>query len=122
MIVFPEIPADECVDRRLIDHLQSSGYTVVDIFSSARGSDDATVISLANSLQAFIITEDKDFGNELVYNKNFHFGTLLLRLEGMIIEEKKKILLSVLQHYSDELIGNFSVLTKDKLRIRKQEI
>lgn len=114
MIVFPEILADECVDRRLIDHLQSSGYIVVDIFSSARGSDDATVISLANNLNAFIIPEDKDFGNELVYNKNFHFGTLLR------IEEKKK--LSVLQHYSDELIGNFSVLTKDKLRIRKQDI
>jgi predicted nuclease of predicted toxin-antitoxin system len=122
MIVFPEILADECVDRRLIDHLQSSGYIVVDIFNSARGSDDATVISLANNLKAFIITEDKDFGNELVYNKAFHFGTLLLRLEGMLIEEKKKLLVSVLQHYSDELIGNFSVLTKDKLRIRKQHI
>jgi predicted nuclease of predicted toxin-antitoxin system len=122
MIVFPKILADECVDRRLIDHLQSSGYTVVDIFSFARGSDDVTVISLANSLKAFIITEDKDFGNYLVYNKSFHYGALLLRLEGVIIEEKKRLVLSVLQHHGEELIANFSVLTKDKLRIRKQEI
>ncbi len=121
MIVFPEIFADECVDRRLIEHLQNSGYKVTDIFNFARGSDDVTVISLANKAKAFIITEDKDFGNQLVYNKTFHFGTLLLRLEGIVIEEKKKLLLSVLQHNSDKLIGNFSVLTKYKLRIRKQE-
>ncbi|HKO82301.1 MAG TPA: DUF5615 family PIN-like protein [Chitinophagaceae bacterium] len=89
MIDFPEIIADECVDGRLIEHRQNSGYTVIDIFSAARGCDDATVISLANSSKAFIITEDKDFGNELVYNRNFHYGTLLLRLEGVVIEEKK---------------------------------
>lgn len=121
MISFPTIVADECVDRRLIDHLQSSGYTVVDIFSSARGCDDSAVISLANDLKAFILTEDKDFGNELVYNKAFHSGALLLRLEGSPIEEKKRLLISVLQQYPTELIGNFSVLTKDKLRIRRQE-
>jgi hypothetical protein len=43
-------------------------------------------------------------------------------VDRRLIEEKKKLLLSVLQHHSDKLIGNFSVLTKDKLRIRKQEI
>ena len=37
---------------------------------------------------AYIITEDKDFGDELVFRKVSHSGAMLLRLAGVNIEDK----------------------------------
>ena len=44
---------------------------------------------------------------------------MLLILAGIPIEEKKRLLLTTLHNHQEELLHAFSVLNKNKLRIRK---
>lgn len=84
------------------------------------GTDDIDIIQFAAERGAYILTEDKDFGDELVFRKSSHYGAMLLRLEGVEIEEKQRLVLMALNKYSEELLNAFSVLNKKKLRIRKK--
>ena len=84
------------------------------------GTDDIDIIQFAAERGAYILTEDKDFGDELVFRKFSHYGAMLLRLEGVEIEEKQRLVLMALNKNSEELLNAFSVLNKKKLRIRKK--
>ena len=67
----------------------------------------------------FIITEDKDFGDELVYKKVKNIGSLLLRISDLPIEARIHLVTEVLSAHAENLCDSFSVLTSKKLRIRK---
>ncbi len=117
---FPLIVADESVDGRIISALKKHEYAVFAIASECSGVSDSQVIELAISKQAFIITEDKDFGDELVYRKvSLAVGSLLLRLYDVSIEVRVHLILDVIASNGLMLQAAFSVLTSKKLRIRK---
>ena len=82
---FPEIVADESVDARIIKALQQIGYIIYSIANYSIGISDAEVILTALNKKAFILTEDKDFGDEIIFKRSNHYGTLLLRLHGLDI-------------------------------------
>lgn len=44
---------------------------------------------------------------------------MLLRLAGVEIEEKKRLVLMTFTKHANELLKAFAVLSKNKLRIRK---
>lgn len=116
---FPLIVADESTDARIIKALTEAGYIIFSIQEMLPGIDDVDIIKLAVDRGAFIITEDKDFGDEIVFRKATHNGAMLLRLAGINIEDKVQMVLMVIEKYSVELLNSFSVLSKKKLRIRK---
>ncbi len=76
------------------------------------GIEDIDIIKLAAEKGAFIITEDKDFGDEIVYRKASHNGAMLLRLAGVNIEVKVHLVLVAIEKHSIELLNCFSVLSK----------
>lgn len=115
---FPEIIADESVDASILQ-AQQKGYVVYSIASNNNGASDSEVINIAVIKKAFIITEDKDFGDEIVFKKSTHYGTLLLRLHGLHINIKISLVINIIEKYNTELLYSFSVLTSKKLRIRK---
>ena len=117
---FPLIIVDESIDARISEALRSAGFNLFSIQEMMPGTDDLEIIQLAAEKGAYILTEDKDFGDELVFRKSSHYGTMLLRLGGVDIEEKKRLVLMALNKHSEELGNAFSVLNKKKLRIRKQ--
>ena len=121
---FPLIIADESVDARIIRNLVSVGYEVYSIADETPGISDDKVIEIAIERNGFIITEDKDFGDVLVYsNSSLHMiGSLLLRIFDLPIEPKNKLILEALSRNRDTLKGSFSVLTSKKLRIRKYNL
>ena len=116
---FPEIVADESVDARIIQAIKLKGYNVYSISSDNHGISDAEVILIAINKKAFIITEDKDFGDEIVFKKSSHYGTLLLRLHGLPVASKISMVINALENYKIELLNSFAVLTEKKMRIRK---
>ncbi len=83
---FPLIIADESVDARIIRSLVDHGYNVYAIIYESPGITDTHVIEIAIEKNGFIITEDKDFGDELVYKKTQKIGSLLLRISDLPIE------------------------------------
>jgi len=116
---FPLIIADESVDARIIKNLLSNGYAVYSIMNETPGITDTRVIEIAIEKGGFIITEDKDFGDELVYKRIQNTGSLLLRLSGLPIETRIHLVIEALTLHSKSLNDCFSVLTPTKLRIRK---
>lgn len=121
MINFPLIIIDESTDARITQALKDAGYKIFSIQEMLPGMDDIDIIKLAAGKNAYILTEDKDFGDALVYQKFSHSGAMLLRLSGLPIEERKRLVLRTLNIHSEELLYSFSVLNKNKLRIRKNQ-
>lgn len=111
--------ADENTAAGLVVSMRENGFSVVYIKETTPGIDDQSVLDKANSLGAVLITEDKDFG-ELVYRmKLAHHGVILIRLSGLGQEEKKQYLVDVLTEYQSEFTDAFTVISEDKIRIRR---
>lgn len=111
--------ADENFDLRLVDMIRKLEHKVHTIVELNSGIADDEVLQIANDLNAIILTEDKDFG-ELTYrlHKN-SCGVVLLRLNGVSIYDKIKILEEVIKNNLNDLRNSFTVINKTKVRINK---
>jgi predicted nuclease of predicted toxin-antitoxin system len=111
---------DESVDFRIVTRLRELGYEVEAITETHPGIPDEEVLKRANEMQAILITEDKDFG-ELSYRlKKANHGIELIRMSGLGIEDKILKIAGVLENFDEELAGKFTVISKDKIRIKEQ--
>lgn len=54
--------ADESVDYLIVTHLREDGYEVEAIVEINPSVSDEEILEIANSLEAILITEDKDLG------------------------------------------------------------
>ena len=114
-----KILADESVDFRLVKSLREAEQEVKAIIELSPGISDDEVLTLANRLNAILLTEDKDFG-ELTYRlKKPNKGILLFRLSGESTENKIRILKQILTEYGERLGDSFTVVTVNKVRIKK---
>ncbi len=112
------IVADESVDHAVIVALRDAGYTLRAIVEEHPGWPDDQVVSFAFGENAFLITEDKDFG-ELTYRlKKPNRGILLLRLQHLFGSAKASLVLGIMEHYASRLENAFSVLDASGLRIK----
>jgi predicted nuclease of predicted toxin-antitoxin system len=112
-----EIVADESVDFRIVVQLREKGLHVYSISEQLPSSKDDAVLKFAHSIGALLLTEDKDFG-ELVFRLQMpHAGILLIKIE----DTGRKIPLvvdTVIRNYK-EMLGKFSVIDGNKLRIKE---
>jgi predicted nuclease of predicted toxin-antitoxin system len=113
------IVADENIDYRLTKLLRENNFEVFTIFENERGIKDTNVLTIAHDKNAFLITEDKDFGNLAIRNRLPHNGILLIRRKRLTALETAQIVLQILSTRFDELENHFSVLRDDKLIIRE---
>jgi predicted nuclease of predicted toxin-antitoxin system len=65
-----------------------------------------------------IVTNDKDFGELIFRSGQAHHGVLLLRLHDESPPNRVRVVKSVLEQYSDRLVGCFTVATEIGVRIR----
>jgi predicted nuclease of predicted toxin-antitoxin system len=112
--------ADESVDFPIIAALHKHGHTVWAVVEMSPGVDDDTVLSLANTHHAPLLTEDKDFG-ELVFRlKRAHEGIVLLRLAGLAAGVKAELVSRIMAERSAEIPGAFTVIAPHSIRIRRR--
>jgi predicted nuclease of predicted toxin-antitoxin system len=110
--------ADEGVDRAVVEGLRLDGHNVEYVAEMAPGIGDGEVLRRANDRGAVLITADKDFG-ELVFRQGqAHAGILLLRIGVLTKAEKVEAVAEVVRDHGAALVGAFSVLTPDSVRIR----
>lgn len=115
------IVADESVDFGIVEALRDEGFEVWSIMETSPSISDTDVLSIAFEKEAFLITEDKDFG-ELTYRlQKLNHGILLIRLSGLSSAEKSNMVANVIKNQSEELMNSFSVLTYNNLRIKKKQ-
>jgi len=117
----PKLLLDENLGRLFIEELRKKGYDVKWVGDVQRGISDEEVARLALTENRVIITQDKDFNVELVRIVKPP-GIILLRTFGTKIEERIKILLSVLENKQKELYRHIIVVEKKenavKVRLR----
>ena len=114
-----ELVADEGIDRQIVDALRSDGQHVDAIAESCPGATDDLVLAMAAQAGALLLTFDKDFG-ELAYRQGrASAGVLLVRLAGETPTRKAELVVRVVASRGPELVGAFSVLESDRLRIRR---
>lgn len=119
-LIMPELRllADENIDGRLVQALRTDGWSVDWVPEQHAGIRDESVLELAKSLTAILITDDTDFG-ELVYRRRLTaHGVVLLRLGSISWQQKHQLLSTVLQQHGDELLHAFAVVSDQHLRIR----
>lgn len=99
--------------------LRNNGLEVLDIKELSPGIDDIEVLDKANTENAILLTEDKDFG-ELVYRlKLVNHGVILIRLSGWESNQKGQFVADIITKHKQEFWNAFSVIAPDKVRIRK---
>ena len=111
---------DESVDYLLTSFLREAGFEVLSILEEYPGISDDQVLKISTKLKALLLTEDKDFGDLVVRFNKSNCGILLIRFSGSP-QKKKTVVLQTLKNHYEEMINNFTVLSEDKIRIRKIE-
>lgn len=110
--------ADESVDSRIIKGLRQNNINVFSVAEECWGISDSDVLKLSVQNNCLLITEDKDFG-ELAFRLKFqHKGILLIRLSDLPRRERILLAVETISLHFNKLNGNFSVLTKNGLRIK----
>lgn len=83
-------------------------------------ADDPDVISLAQSLDAVLLTVDMDFSNILNYPPQNYQGIVVIRYQAEQEEESIATLKSALHDlYRDELRKALVVITANRYRVRR---
>ncbi len=111
--------ADEGVDLQIVESLRGKGYDVLYVAEFASGSKDEVILQSANEEDRILMTRDKDFGELVFRDKMVHSGIILNRLHELSSENKSRIVVSVIEDFKDELIGAFTVIQPNKIRIRR---
>ena len=113
------IIADENIDNIIIQSLRDDKYEVISIKENYRGIKDIEIIVLANQNECLILTEDKDFGEWVFSHGTESVGILFLRYDESELNEIINSLKALLKEYGDSLYNKFTVITKNKIRIRE---
>lgn len=111
--------ADENIDTDIIESLRKYGINIISISEDHPSIPDSDVLEISNRHKAVLITADKDFG-ELVFRRGeVSEGVILLRIFGISQEQKASLVLEVFKNHLNEFRGCFTVITKDKIRVKK---
>ena len=108
---------DECVGPAVACRLRQLGHDVFSVYEEARGLDDDAILEIAAADNRVLVTDDKDFGEMIFREGKLHKGVILLRLGNERYSSKVKVLERLLKQYSDQLPGNFAVVTEAAVRI-----
>ena len=112
------IVADESVDQAIVKELINRGFDVYSILENNFSISDQNVLKITNEKAAFLITEDKDFG-ELTFRFNsHHYGILLIRINDLNRIERTRYVCDLFEKYFEEMKGCFSVINSKRLKIR----
>ena len=84
--------ADVNVEKDIVDFLNNQGFDVLWIPDYNCKLKDDELLSLANKEGRVLITNDKDFGEIVFYQRKVSKGIILLRIKGQDVNKKLKVL------------------------------
>lgn len=111
--------ADESLGLKVAKNLNSLGFDILAVAQTARGASDAKVLMCAYEKDRIIITTDKDFGYLVFKERLATQGVILLRLKKESVQNLTFHLVNFLNIYKDKIYANFSVISENKIRIKK---
>lgn len=110
---------DECTGPAVAQWLRSQRHDVFSVYEQARGLEDDAIIQKAFEDNRILVTNDKDFGEQVYRDHRPHRGVVLLRLDDERMQNKIAVLQKLLAKYSDQLYDQFVVVTETAVRFGK---
>ncbi len=111
--------ADESLDKQIVVLLRKNGYYVEYVAEMDPGINDKEVLQIAQKKGLVLITADKDFG-ELVYRQKLEISSVILvRLAGIISDDKAIIVYDTIKKHYSEIKDSFTVISANSIRIRR---
>jgi predicted nuclease of predicted toxin-antitoxin system len=111
---------DECTGPAVARWLRSQGHDVSSVYEQARGLGDDAIIARAWKDRRILITNDKDFGEKIFREGHPHRGVILLRLEDERAQAKIAVLRRLMMNFSEQLAGQFVVVSETRVRFARQ--
>jgi len=112
---------DESTGPSVAEWLSSQGHEVFSVYGSARGMDDSEIVKIAFDDNWIVITNDKDFCEQVYRERKPHHGIVLLRLDDERAKSKIEVLKRLLHSHADRLPDHFVVVTEQSVRFAKQQ-
>src|SRR6266508_4020884 len=107
---------DESTGPAVAEWLTTNGHEVFSIYEYARGMHDDDIVRKAFDENWILITNDKDFGEQVYRERKPHHGIILLRLADERAKSKIEILQRLLNSYAENLPEQFVVVTEQSVR------
>jgi len=111
---------DESTGPTVAEWLSAEGHEVFSVYDLARGINDDDILQKAFDENWILITNDKDFGEQVYRERKPHHGIVLLRLEDERAKSKIEVLKRLLNSHADSLPEQFVVVTEKSVRFAKQ--
>lgn len=96
-------------------------HDVVYVDDVSKGARDTDILKRALQEKRILITNDKDFGELIVRNREAHAGVIFLRLQDDVPAVRIRVIEQLIQNFGDKLYDTFTIATEKKVRMRKKE-
>jgi predicted nuclease of predicted toxin-antitoxin system len=107
---------DECTGPAVAKWLRTQGHDVLSAYDRLRGASDEDILARAFRENRVLITNDKDFGEQVYRSGRLHCGIILLRLNDETPASKIATLRQLLDKHLDALTEKFVVVTEKTVR------
>ncbi|NJM25821.1 MAG: DUF5615 family PIN-like protein [Bacteroidia bacterium] len=84
-----------------------------------RGATDQEVLKLSREEDRILLTVDKDFGEMIFRMGRSSIGVVFYRLDKWSMQAKIGAVANCFQYHGNELLGAFTVISQNGIRIRK---
>jgi predicted nuclease of predicted toxin-antitoxin system len=111
---------DECTGPSVALWLRKQGYEVFSVYEDARGMTDEQIIGMAYNNNWILVTNDKDFGEQIFKRGHLHKGVILLRLKDERAASKISVISRLLNHYKERLSCTFVIATEEQVRFARK--
>jgi predicted nuclease of predicted toxin-antitoxin system len=108
--------ADVNIEKTIVDFLIKEGFDVKWVADFNKKMSDTELFELSNKERRILITNDKDFGEIVFFQKRINYGIILFRIKGQITFEKVDLLKIVLKNYANKIMEHFVIITRKKFR------
>jgi predicted nuclease of predicted toxin-antitoxin system len=108
--------ADENCDRLIVQTLREAGHDVEYVAELSPGDADVDILAHSLTSQRLLITEDLDFCELVFRDAKPAYGIILIRIIPRTAKIKRVI--ELIENQGDDLVGIFTTLTVDDVRIR----
>lgn len=110
---------DECTGPSVAAWLRNQNHDVFSVFEDSRGMNDDDIINMAYEENWILITNDKDFGEQVYRDRRLHKGIILLRLKDETAVSKIFVLSQLLQNHAKQLMDTFIIVTEKQVRFAR---
>lgn len=109
---------DECTGPAVARWLRDQGHEVYSVYEEASGASDDEILRRAYADNWIVITNDKDFGEQVFRKQQRHHGIILLRLQDERATSKINVISKLLAGHADQLVDAFAVVSETQIRFR----